>query len=296
MWMMAVESVGLGKRFGDVWAVKDATFSVRKKSIAVLAGPNGAGKTTTIRMLTTVLKPSKGFARVAGFDVVKEFREVRKRISYLPQDYSANWDATPYEFIACSLMMRGFSYFDARREARKWIEMLGLENVWNRPLRVLSGGEKRKTLAASTLASNADIVFLDEPTTGLDVEARYTVLKAIRDSAKVTGSTIVLTTHMLEEAQLIADHVAFINGGEVIASGEPKELLSRLPYRFRVVLEGIDRKCLSNKFIDLGEKVITWTRSEDEARQLVELCKSISFSVKDVTLEDVYLYIVGEKR
>jgi ABC-2 type transport system ATP-binding protein len=200
MWMMAVESVGLGKRFGNVWAVKDATFSVGERSIAVLAGPNGVGKTTTIRMLTTVLKPSKGFARVAGFDVVKEFREVRKRISYLPQDYAANWDATSYEFIACSLMIRGFSYFDARREARKWIEMLGLENVWNRPLRVLSGGEVRKTLVASTLASNTDIIFLDEPTTGLDVEARYTVLKAIRDSVKVTGSTIVLTTHMLEEA------------------------------------------------------------------------------------------------
>lgn len=293
--MQAVEAVELGKRFGSVWAVKNATFSVGERAIAVLAGPNGAGKTTTVRMLTTVLRPSKGFARVMGFDVVKEFREVRKRVAYLPQDYGVLGDVTPFEFIAYTLMMRGLSYFDARKEARKWVELLGLERVASRRSWVLSGGERRKMLVAATLASNADVIFLDEPTTGLDVEARYTVLKAVRDSTKVLGSTIVLTTHMLEEAQLVADYVIFISSGEVVVRGEPRELLDTMHYRYRVILEGVDRKCLGSKHIDLGEKVITWARSKEEAIQLAEACKPNAYSVKDVTLEDVYLYIVGEK-
>uniref|UniRef100_A0A7J2U2D1 ABC transporter ATP-binding protein n=1 Tax=Ignisphaera aggregans TaxID=334771 RepID=A0A7J2U2D1_9CREN len=294
--MYAIEAVELGKRFGGFWAVKSVTFSIRERCIVVLAGPNGAGKTTTVRMLTTVFKPSKGFARVMGFDVVKEFKEVRKRIAYLPQDYGSPGDITPFEFIIYTLMMRGFSYFDARKEARKWIELLGLEKVAKNTLRVLSGGERRKTLVAATLASNADVVLLDEPTTGLDVEARYMVLKAIKDSTKILGSTVMLTTHMLEEGQLVADYVVFINSGEVVARGEPEELLVTVPYRYRVILEGISKKCLRNRYIDLGEKVITWTRNEEEARQLADVCRPSSFLVRDVTLEDVYLYIVGEKR
>uniref|UniRef100_A0A7J3Z7G7 ABC transporter ATP-binding protein n=1 Tax=Ignisphaera aggregans TaxID=334771 RepID=A0A7J3Z7G7_9CREN len=294
--MHAVEAIELSKRFESVWAVKNITFSVGERAIAVLAGPNGAGKTTTVRMLTTVLSPSKGFARVMGFDVVKEFREVRKRIAYLPQDYGAMGDVTPYEFIAYTLMMRGFSYFVAKKEARRWIELLGLEQIAKRRSWVLSGGERRKMLVAATLASHADVVFLDEPTTGLDVESRYSILKVIRDASKELGSTILLTTHMLEEVQLIADHVVFINSGEVVAQGGPGALLSKLPYRYRVVLEGVDKGCLGNKHIDLGEKVITWVKSVEEAKHVAEVCKPSAYSTKDVFLEDVYLYIVGEKK
>jgi ABC-2 type transport system ATP-binding protein len=294
--MYAIEAVDLGRRFGDFWTVKRVSLSIRERSIAVLAGPNGAGKTTTIRILATLLRPNKGFARVAGFDVVRDFKEVRKRVAYLPQDYGSPGDITPYEFIAYSLMMRGLSYFDSRREARRWVELLGLESVSRRPLRVLSGGERRRTLAAAALASNADVVFLDEPTTGLDIEARYAVLKAVRDSTKVLGSTILLTTHMLEEAQLVADYVIFINSGEVIASGEPRELLSTLSYRFRVILEGVDRECLDSTYIDLGERVITWARDDGDVRQLVGVCRPSSLTIKEVTLEDVYLYAVGGRR
>jgi len=297
MTTIAVETSDLGKRFGDFWAVKNATFSIKRGCVAVLAGPNGAGKTTTVRMLTTVLKPSKGYARIEGFDVVKDYLEVRKRIAYMPQDYGIPGDITPYEFIKYSLMMKGFSYFTARREAKKWIDLLGLRQVANRSGWVLSGGERRKMIVAATLASNADVIFLDEPTAGLDVESKYSVLRAIKEASKQTGSTILLTTHMLEEAQLIADQVVFVNSGVVVTTGTPRELLGKIPYKYKVILEAVDKKCLNGtKYIDLGDKIMVWTKSIDEARQITDECKSYNYSIRETTLEDVYLYIVGGEK
>jgi ABC-2 type transport system ATP-binding protein len=290
----AIEAFELGRRFGDFWAVRNATFTVKRGSVTVLAGPNGAGKTTTVRMLTTVLRPSKGSARVMGFDVVKDYLEVRRRISYMPQDYGIVGDITPYEFITYSLMMRGTGYFTARREAKKWLDLLGLRQVAKRRSWVLSGGERRKMIVAATLASNTDVVFLDEPTTGLDVESKYSVLRVIKEASKQTGSTILLTTHMLEEAQLIADQVVFMNSGVVVASGAPSDLLSKIPYKYKIVLEVVDTRCLSGvKYLDVGGKVIVWTRSIEEAKQVAETCKPFTYSIKETTLEDVYLYIVG---
>jgi len=290
----AIEAFELGRRFGDFWAVKNATFTVKRGSVAVLAGPNGAGKTTTVRMLTTVLRPSKGSAKVMGFDVVKDYLEVRRRISYMPQDYGILGDITPYEFITYFLMMRGIGYFTARREAEKWLDLLGLRRVAKRRSWVLSGGERRKMIVAATLASNTDVVFLDEPTIGLDVESKYSVLRVIKEASKQTGSTILLTTHMLEEAQLIADQVVFMNSGVVVASGAPSDLLSKIPYRYKVVLEVVDTRCLSGvKYLDVGDKVIVWTRSIEEAKQIAETCKPLTYSIRETTLEDVYLYIVG---
>jgi ABC-2 type transport system ATP-binding protein len=159
---------------------------------------------------------------------------------------------------------------------------------------VLSGGERRKMIVAATLASNTDVVFLDEPTTGLDVESKYSVLRVIKEASKQTGSTILLTTHMLEEAQLIADQVVFMNSGVVVASGAPSDLLSKIPYKYKIVLEVVDTRCLSGvKHLDVGGKVIVWTRSIEEAKQVAETCKPFTYSIRETTLEDVYLYIVG---
>ncbi|MFZ8783652.1 MAG: ABC transporter ATP-binding protein [Desulfurococcaceae archaeon] len=293
----AIEAFELRRRFGDFWAVRNATFTVKRGSVAVLAGPNGAGKTTTVRMLTTVLRPSKGSARVVGFDVVKEYLEVRRRIAYMPQDYATVGDITPYEFITYSLMMRGVGYFTASREAKKWLDLLGLRQVAKRRSWVLSGGERRKMLVAATLAAGADVVFLDEPTTELDVESKYSVLRIIREASKQTGTTVLLTTHMLEEAQLIADQVVFINSGEAVASGTPSELLSRIPYKYKAIFELVDTKCLSGvKYLSVGSRVIAWTRSVEEARELAETCRPFTYSIRETTLEDAYLYIVGGEK
>uniref|UniRef100_A0A7C3SL43 ATP-binding cassette domain-containing protein n=1 Tax=Thermofilum pendens TaxID=2269 RepID=A0A7C3SL43_THEPE len=123
---MSVVARGLGKKFGSVWGLREATFELERKSVSVLAGPNGAGKTTTTRILATYFKPDKGEAYVCGFDVVREYREVRRIIAYMPQEYRVSLDLTPEELVVSSLMKRGVSYSDAKREARRWLEALGM--------------------------------------------------------------------------------------------------------------------------------------------------------------------------
>lgn len=287
----AVETYDLGKKFGDAWAVRSATFKINRGSIAVIAGPNGAGKTTTIRMLTTVLKPSKGFGRIMDFDIVREFKEVRKRIAYQPQDYTMFNDVTPEQFIVSTLMMRGESFVRAREEARRWMEELGLSDIKNRRGWILSGGEKRKTVVAATLATGADVVFLDEPTSGVDVEARYSMLKMFRSSAR-NGVTIVATTHNLVEAQIIADTIIVVHRGMVLFCGSSRELLDRIPYRYRIVASKPDKGLRDLPYIDIGDKIIVWLGSRSEALSIADELGMESFSLEEVSLEDAYLYLI----
>ena len=175
----AIETEGLGKRYPNgVWGARDVNLTAKYGEVTVLLGPNGAGKTTTVGMLTTILKPTKGGARVARYDVVKDYAEVRKRIALCPQDISidANW--TPLEAVVGYLMLRGFSKGDAVKEAKYWLEVLDLWSVRNRMARALSGGQRKRVAVAMVLASNAPVLFLDEPSAGLDVEGRYKVWRA----------------------------------------------------------------------------------------------------------------------
>jgi len=287
-----IECFDLGKRFGETWGVKEASFKATRGAVVVLAGPNGAGKTTTIRILTTVYKPDKGFARVAGYDVVKEYREVRKRVSYQPQIYDMPSNLTPMEFVVANLMMNGYSYLTARREAKRWLETLGLWDIRDRVGWVLSGGERRRALLASILAVEADVYFLDEPTTGIDVEGKYQVLKIIRETVS-KGSAILLSTHDMIEAQLVADEIVFMSRGKTIAQGSPRELLNKIPYRYKAVVD--KKRVLSldvSKYIDVGDKAIIYGESRSELLNLLEDLDIINYEVKETDLEDVYLSIV----
>lgn len=295
--MHAVEVYDIGKKFENVWAVKSATFTVPRKSVGVIAGPNGAGKTTTIKMLTTVLKPSKGAGKIIGFDIVEEFKEVRKHIAYQPQDYSMFSDLTPEQFITSTLMMRGRSYAEAKSEASKWIEELGLKEIKNRRGWSLSGGERRRTVVAATLATNADVVFLDEPTSGVDVEAKYVVLKVLRSCIR-NGSTIVMTTHNLVEAGLVADIVIVVHNGYTLFYGSPRELMEKIPYGYKMTMPKPGRNLSSIAYIDLGDKVVIWLKNRSEAFAIAETLGVDTFSIEEVNLEDAYLYLVkslGEK-
>lgn len=288
---MSVEAVELGKRFGEVWGIREVTLSVQPGTVAVLAGPNGAGKTTTTRVLTTYYRPDKGSARVCGFDVVKEFREVRRRVAYLPQGYGVSGDLTPEELIVASLMMRGFSYLDARRAAKMWLEELGLWEIRSRRFWVLSGGEKRRAVVAAGLAEPAEVYFLDEPTTGIDVEGRYEVLKVVRKAA-AQGATVFMTTHNLSEAQLAADEVFFISSGRTVCSGKPSVLLEMFQWKYKAV---VDRGCgdLGNlAHLDLGDKVVIYAKARSELYGILENLKLNVHGVREVDLEDVYLHAV----
>ncbi|MEM1509223.1 MAG: ABC transporter ATP-binding protein [Thermofilaceae archaeon] len=291
---MNVEAFELGKKFGEIWGVKNVTLSVSNGSVAVLAGPNGAGKTTTTRILTTFFKPDKGWARVGGFDVTKEYREVRKIISYLPQGYGVSGDMTPEEFIISTLMTRGFSYSEAKKEARRWLEVLGLWDIRNRRAWVLSGGERRRTVVASALAVPATVYFLDEPTAGVDVEGRYATLKAVREVA-ANGATIFMTTHNLTEAQMVADEVFFINSGITITSGKPFFLVEALPYKFKAVVDKRNHLPEDIQYIDLGDKVVIYAKTRSELYNVVEELKTNIHEIREVDLEDAYLNAVRVK-
>ncbi len=290
----AVVAEGLGKKYKNgVWGAVDVSFSVREGSIAVLLGPNGAGKTTTIGMLTTILKPTRGRGLVAGYDVVKQVREVRKRIALCPQDVRVDPNWTPWEAVVGYLWARGLSRSDAVSLAKKWLEELELWDVRNRVAYSLSGGQRKRVAVAMVLASEADVVFLDEPTAGLDVEGRYKVWRALREAVK-SGRTILLTTHDMGEAETVSDKLVLIHKGRVVAEGRTDEIKRKLPYTHKVVLKkprvkpSIDR----DRVLDLGDTVIVYASSYREALSVASESIADSVSIQTVSLEDVYLHIV----
>ena len=266
----------------------------RYGEVTVLLGPNGAGKTTTVGMLATLLKPSKGQARVAGYDVVEDYVEVRKRVALCPQDISidANW--TPLEAVVGYLMLMGFSKGDAVEEAKYWLEVLDLWGVRHRLARTLSGGQRKRVAVAMVLASNASVLFLDEPSAGLDVEGRYKVWRALRDFVR-GGKCVVMTTHDMREAQLIADQVVMIHKGVTAASGTPEELMRLIPYRFKVIVKGSADGLRAGKVVRLGDRVVAYARSREEALNIASSVTASSVTIDEVDLEDAYLEIISSK-
>jgi ABC-2 type transport system ATP-binding protein len=293
--LTAISVAKLGRKYGESWGLKNATFQVKSGELAVLVGPNGAGKTTTVKILTTVLKPSKGKAEVLGLDVLKDHKKVRKRIAYLPQGFEPNLNLTPQEAVKWSLVSRGFSLRDAQLQTRKWIELMGLSDCKDRTGWTLSGGEKRKVAVAMVLATNADVIFLDEPTTGLDVEARHVTWKIIRESIS-EGATILLTTHNMEEAEILGDTTILINQGKTVIQKTPQSLVKSLPYQYRIAI----KKDKAGRFssyphaIDLGDRLVVYAKSQKEVKRLISTFNDLTsiLSVERVGLEDAYLHFI----
>ncbi len=289
----AVEAEGLGKLYPNgVWGARDVNLTARYGEVVVLLGPNGAGKTTTVGMLTTLLKPSKGWARVAGYDVVRDYVEVRKRVALCPQDISidANW--TPLEAVTGYLMIRGFSRGEAVNEAKYWLDVLDLWGVRRRLVRALSGGQRKRVAVAMVLASNASVLFLDEPTAGLDVGGRYRVWRALREFVR-GGKCVVMTTHDMREAQLVADQVVMIHKGVTVASGTPEELMRALPYRFKVIIKGRVDGLSASKVLRLGDRVVAYARDREEALRIAGSVTASDVVIGEVDLEDAYLEVIG---
>jgi len=238
--------------------------------ISCVLGRNGAGKTTLLRILSTQLLPTKGKAFVNGFDVVKEAKKVRKTICSIPQEAGTAGMPSPLEHLVMYLTARGFSISEAFNVSKKVLKDIGLGKVMNKPTDELSGGMKRKVFVAMALASNADLVFLDEPTTGLDPLSRLEVWSAIRSM----DSKIVLTTHYMEEAQELCEEIAIINNGKLVDKGTPSELLSSLEGKVRV--EGVGD-------IKIGNIRISYM-TPDEAKSLLG-----KVTIKPISLEDVLI-------
>jgi ABC-2 type transport system ATP-binding protein len=285
---------GLGRRYGETWGLKKMSLALEKGKLTVLVGPNGSGKTTTVRILSTLLKPSRGSAEVLGMDVLTDFKKIRKRIAYLPQGYVVNRNLTPVESIKWNLVARGASIAEAGLEAKKWIEKMGLENCKDRSCWALSGGEKRRVAVSIILSTNADLIFLDEPTTGLDVEARYATWKIVRDSLR-DGATVLLTTHDMQEAETVADTAIFVKEGQNLMCDNPQKLIDSLPSRFRITVkkEALGDRCVEES-IDIGDRVVVYAKDQDEIMRFQSEFHDLTgiASVNKVGLEDVYLQLI----
>lgn len=299
--MEAVKSVDLIKVYRgkeNVEALKQVSLSIDKGELFTLLGPNGAGKTTFLRIISTQLFPTNGEAHVLGYNVLTQANEVRKHIAVVPQDVATYGNFTPWEYSYYFSLLRGMLKSEAKEASEKALKSVELWNLQNRPCATLSGGEKKRAIIASALASNADILMLDEPTSGLDAVARRKVWAVLRELVE-QGKTILLTTHIMEEAEMISDRLAIIDKGKVIAKGSLEEIKGLAKEKFRVVVEGNskDMQLLQNndRIVKFGDKQIIYLKDEDEAIELVKkaLKKGLKAEASHVTLEDVFVKLIG---
>ncbi len=224
----AVETRGLTRRFGALVAVDHLTIAFPHGSIFGLLGPNGAGKSTLIKMLTTLLAPSEGTAFVAGFDVVREPRQVRRKIGYVSQMLSADGDLTGYENLLISAKLYGISRAERKVRIAHALEFMELAHVANKYVKHYSGGMIRRLEIAQSMLHHPAVLFLDEPTVGLDPFAKRAVWEDIRELRREFGTTILMTTHDMDEADELCETIAFMHQGVLAAIGSPAQLKAAL--------------------------------------------------------------------
>ncbi|BEL09586.1 ATP-binding cassette domain-containing protein [Actinoplanes sichuanensis] len=289
-----IETRELTKRFKDVRAVDGIDLTVARGELVALLGPNGAGKSTTLRMLTTLIPPTSGSARVAGFDVTRQQREVRLRIGYIGQGNGAGHSQRGRDELISQGRAYGMTVPAARRRADELIDSLGLGEVADRTVSTLSGGQRRRLDIAMGLIHAPELLFLDEPSTGLDPQNRANLQEHILRLRAEHGTTIVLTTHYLDEADSMAERVVVIDHGRIIADDTPQQLKAK-HVGDRVILgfDSADQAALVPGGTPDGALVRITT--EDGPRLAAELASfhPISIEVIRPTLDDVFLTLTG---
>ncbi|HXH20430.1 MAG TPA: ATP-binding cassette domain-containing protein [Dehalococcoidia bacterium] len=308
----AVETHELRREFaGGVVAVGGVDLLVRAGETFAFLGPNGAGKTTTVRMLTTLLRPTSGSALVAGFDVYRQQHEVRRSIGVALQEAGLDALATGRELLVLQAQLYGFRRSEAARRAAELLELVGLEEAADRQIKTYSGGMKRRLDLASALVHGPRLLFLDEPTEGLDPASRQAVWQEVQRLNKEFGVTVFLTTHYLEEADRLSDRLAIIDRGVIVAEGKPSELKAtigggvvsigvepaRLP-QARQVLSGLEG--LRDIRADGGALTLFVKDGAGVIAQVVRLLDTAHVPVESValsepTLDEVFLRATGSR-
>ncbi|MHB8174382.1 MAG: ATP-binding cassette domain-containing protein [Nitrospirota bacterium] len=307
--MLAVETFDIRKTFGELTAVKDISIQIDDGEFFGFLGPNGAGKSTLIRMLTTVLRPTSGTAKVGGHDITREPDEVRRSIGVVTQNMASDLDLTARE----NMDIFG-KFYEVPKKARQervaeLLERVGLTKKADELAATFSGGMRRRLDIARVLVHKPEILFLDEPTSGLDPQSRRVVWDMLQGFMKDYNMTIFLTTHYMEEAEALCTRVAIIDYGSIIAMGTPDELKAGIPgndivvltltgdsekvrdlaaaegYVHKVQLEDNDLRC----YVDNGS---------ENAPRLMKLAteagvKVKAVSIKNLSLEDVFIHYTG---
>lgn len=306
---LAIEANGLVKVFGDNRAVDGVDLSIPSGCIYALLGPNGAGKTTIINMLTTLLKPDGGSARVFGHDVVRETQVVRQLISVTGQSAAVDERLSATENLTIFGLLLGLSMSQASKRAAELLQEFGLQDAAKRTLDKFSGGMRRRLDLASSLIVQAPLIFLDEPTTGLDPRTRVQMWEAIRRLV-ASGSTILLTTQYLDEADQLANRIAVIDHGRVVAEGTPRELkaaVGKATLNLRLADEKDTAGALTiaqevlNAKASVSEPMLVTAPMTDPDRVtdlLVALraakIRLVAVSVQDPTLDEVFMALTGD--
>ena len=279
-------------------ALDSVSLTVRARQVFTLLGRNGAGKTTFVRICATQLMPTSGKVNVLGYDVITEPKKVRDLISIVPQEGRPLRALTPWDHVYNWLQIRGQNRSQAKINTKTILENLELYDVKDRPAMNLSGGMKQKILVAMAMATDAQLLFLDEPTIGLDPISRRQVWSAIK-KWKTQGKSILLTTHYMDEAEMLSDRIAIIDHGRLLAGGSMDDLRKIIPQKIRIDImkDRVDPDMLRpfGLVIDTGANTIRVFAFESAAKELYEfaLRKNIAFTVSPVTLDDVFVSLVA---
>src|SRR5919202_3364310 len=299
--MPVIEAVKLSKVYkgSKHAALSNVSLDMKPGKILTLLGRNGAGKTTFIRICATQLMPTSGYIRILGYDIVSEPDKVRNLISIVPQEGRPLRALTPWDHVYNWLQIRGEERRRAKEKTENILRKLELYEAKDRPAMNLSGGMKQKILVAMAMAVDAELLFLDEPTIGLDPISRRQVWSAIKNWKKDSGS-ILLTTHYMDEAEMLSDNIVIIDNGQLIAKGTMRELRKFIPQNIRVDIprDGIDADLLRSygSIVDTGTDTIRVFTFESTIKELSEFAikRNLSFTISPITLDDVFVSLVGE--
>ncbi|HXD55395.1 MAG TPA: ATP-binding cassette domain-containing protein [Solirubrobacteraceae bacterium] len=307
----AIAARGLQRTFkGGIEAVRDLDLTVSRGEVFGFLGPNGAGKTTTVRMLCTLLPPTAGSASVAGIDVVADAAGVRRRIGVALQEIGLDPVQTGRELLQLQCGLYGITGQRGRERTEELLELVGLTEAAERRTKTYSGGMKRRLDLASALVHSPDVLFLDEPTTGLDPASRMTIWEEVR-RINGDGATIFLTTQYLEEADQLCDRLAIIDGGRIVAEGAPEELKAEMGHDVVTVsLDGADHAATEAALCELPglERVAAEPNAlalyiENGATAIAEIVRCLdsesitvgAISVARPSLDDVFLKATGRR-
>jgi ABC-2 type transport system ATP-binding protein len=300
--MKAIEAVDVTKKYkgSSIFAINNISLNIEPGRIFTLLGRNGAGKTTFVRICATQLLPSSGTVKIFENDLIKDTEKIRSDISIVPQEGRPLRALTPWDHVYYWLRIRGVSKDDSYTRTQKILKEFELFEVRNRLAMYLSGGMKQKVLVAMAMATDSKLLFLDEPTIGLDPVSRRQIWKAIKEK-KENGTTILLTTHYMDEAEVLSDDIVIIDKGIIISQGTIAEIRKNIKENIKIEISksGIDSEMLKSygTVVDGGTETIKLFTFESNLQELsaIAIKKNLFFKVSSITLDDVFVSLIGSE-
>jgi len=298
--LLAIEAYNLSKIYKgtSLPALDNISLKIDQGQIFTLLGRNGAGKTTFVRICATQLLPTSGTLKVLGYDVIRQAENIRKFISVVPQEGRPLRALTPWDHVYNWLKIRGEDKYIAKIKTETILQRFELLKVKDKPAMNLSGGMKQKILVAMATAVDADLLFLDEPTIGLDPVSRRQVWTLIQDLKK-EGKTILLTTHYMDEAEILSDKIVIIDNGKIVKEGNINELRKIIPQNIRMDISkkipDIEILKRYGNVVEIGTDIIRLFTFKSHIEELSDLAikNNVSFNISPITLDDIFVYLVG---